>query len=57
MNKNISISELMDHSGVGFGTSGARGTVAAMTDPVCYAYTLAFLQALQSASVIASPTR
>jgi len=36
----------MATSGMGFGTSGARGTVEAMTDPVCYAYTVGFLQAM-----------
>ena len=40
------LQELMDHSGVGFGTSGARGLVTAMTDRVCHAYTLGFLQHL-----------
>jgi len=40
----ISIEQLMSESGVGFGTSGARGLVTAMTDQVCYAYTRAFLQ-------------
>ncbi|MDR0515488.1 MAG: UTP--glucose-1-phosphate uridylyltransferase [Fibromonadaceae bacterium] len=38
------ISELMDKSGVAFGTSGARGLVLDMTDEVCFAYTLGFLQ-------------
>ncbi len=42
------ISELMDHSGVAFGTSGARGTVEAMTPEVCYAYTQAFIQAMEA---------
>jgi len=41
------IDNLMQHSGVGFGTSGARGLAHAMTDRVCYAYTLGFLQYLQ----------
>jgi phosphomannomutase len=36
----------MDESGVAFGTSGARGLVSAMTDRVCYGYTLGFLQYL-----------
>ncbi len=40
----ISISSLMDTSGVAFGTSGARGLVSNMTDEVCFAYTLGFLQ-------------
>lgn len=45
----LSISDLMDQSGVGFGTSGARGLVRAMTDRVCYAYTKAFLQYIAKA--------
>ena len=40
------IGTLMEESGVTFGTSGARGLVRAMTDRVCYAYTLGFLQHL-----------
>ena len=36
----------MDRSGVGFGTSGARGLVEAMSDEVCYLYTVGFLQFL-----------
>lgn len=40
----VSIQDMMDRSGVRFGTSGARGLVAAMTDAVCYAYTAGFLQ-------------
>ncbi|SDY23031.1 phosphomannomutase [Allochromatium warmingii] len=40
------ISDLMADSGVGFGTSGARGLVTQMTDWVCYAYTRGFLSAL-----------
>jgi phosphomannomutase len=43
MNERIAIADLMDHSGVAFGTSGARGLASAMTDRVCYAYTAAFL--------------
>ena len=42
------IEELMEKSGVKFGTSGARGLVADMTDEVCYAYTVAFIQHLES---------
>jgi len=38
----------MEESGVKFGTSGARGLAADMTDRVCYAYTLAFMQYLKS---------
>jgi phosphomannomutase len=40
----MQIGNLMAQSGVQFGTSGARGLAVAMTDPVCYAYTLGFLQ-------------
>ncbi len=42
----VPIATLMERSGVGFGTSGARGLVSAMTDEVCYLYTRAFLQQL-----------
>jgi len=42
----IHIQEMMTESGVAFGTSGARGLVSQMTDQVCIAYTLAFLQGL-----------
>ena len=44
----VNISDLMAQSGVAFGTSGARGPVAAMTDAVCFAYTAAFLQHMAS---------
>ncbi len=40
----ITVQELMHESGVAFGTSGARGMVSAMTDRVCYGYTLGFLR-------------
>ncbi len=43
----LSIAALMESSGVKFGTSGARGLATDMTDRVCYAYTLAFLQTLE----------
>lgn len=45
----IRIADLMTSSGVAFGTSGARGLVTAMTDCVCFAYTLGFLQYLERA--------
>jgi len=45
------IEQLMQESGVGFGTSGARGLVSAMTDRVCYAYACAFLQVLKAGGV------
>lgn len=44
----VSMAQLMEESGLAFGTSGTRGTVEAMTDYVCYAYTAAFLQYLES---------
>lgn len=37
------LSEVIQDSGVQFGTSGARGLVSQMTDALCYAYTQAFL--------------
>mgnify|MGYP001809950406 CR=1 FL=1 len=46
------IGDLMTASGVTFGTSGARGLAADMTDWVCYAYTVGFLRYLQSAGLI-----
>jgi phosphomannomutase len=45
--RTVSIAQVMDQSGVAFGTSGARGLVVAMTDEVCYTYTLGFLQYLE----------
>ena len=45
--KTIQIAELMRQSQVEFGTSGARGLVTRMTDEVCYAYSLGFLQYLE----------
>lgn len=40
------VGQIMAESGVAFGTSGARGLVAAMTDRVCHAYTVGFLRYL-----------
>jgi len=37
------IADLMEATGVKFGTSGARGLAEDMTDRVCYAYALGFL--------------
>ncbi len=48
MSNKIHITTLMQKSSVGFGTSGARGRVKDMTDQVCYAYTIAFLQHLEA---------
>ncbi len=44
----IKINDLMQQSGVKFGTSGARGLATEMTDSVCYAYTAGFLQYLET---------
>jgi phosphomannomutase len=44
----IGIRDLMEQSGVAFGTSGARGLAAAMTDRVCCAYTIGFIQYLEA---------
>jgi phosphomannomutase len=43
----ISIAELMDQSGVKFGTSGARGLADSITDRIAYAYTVGFLEHLE----------
>lgn len=43
----MKLHEVMQHSGVAFGTSGARGLVTAMTDDVCAAYTMAFIQTVR----------
>jgi len=48
MLKSGNVAEVMTQSGVAFGTSGARGLVADMTDEVCFLYTCAFLQHLKS---------
>ncbi|MDR0706206.1 MAG: phosphomannomutase [Planctomycetaceae bacterium] len=40
----ILIDQLMNRSGIKFGTSGARGLAVDMSDFVCFAYTLGFLQ-------------
>jgi len=47
MAKSIKVEDLMVKSGVKFGTSGARGLATAMTDEVCYLYTVAFIQYLE----------
>lgn len=46
MAKETIVRDLMEQSGVAFGTSGARGLVAAMTDRVCYGYTEGLLRHL-----------
>ena len=47
--QSIQIGDLMNQSGVKFGTSGARGLADDMTDAVCYAYTKGFLQQMRDA--------
>ena len=42
----LQIADLMQQSGVKFGTSGARGLACDMRNAICYAYTLAFVQYL-----------
>lgn len=42
----------MNRSGVKFGTSGARGLAAQLTDEVAYIYTTAFLQYLSDCGII-----
>jgi phosphomannomutase len=44
----IQLQDLMQTSGVKFGTSGARGLADDMTDFVCYVYTRGFFQYLES---------
>jgi phosphomannomutase len=46
--RSVPIENLMEISRVKFGTSGARGLVVDMTDRVCFAYTVGFLQHLES---------
>ncbi len=53
----VRVGDLMDRSGVAFGTSGARGKVADMTDRVCYAYTAGFLGYLAEAGEVGAGTR
>jgi phosphomannomutase len=48
----ININELMQNSGVLFGTSGVRGLVRDMTDQVCFTYVSAFLQYLAEQQLI-----
>jgi phosphomannomutase len=40
------LNTLVSKAGVAFGTSGARGLVADMSDDLCWAYTAAFLQSV-----------
>jgi len=49
MNKEqvTSIAAMMEKSGVNFGTSGVRGRVVDLSDEVCWAYAVGFIQYLQ----------
>jgi|GEM_PF-17917 len=49
----VDMNDLMAQSGVGFGTSGARGLASDMTDAVCYGYTTAFIQYLEETGELA----
>ncbi|MBL9140143.1 MAG: phosphomannomutase [Verrucomicrobiales bacterium] len=49
---NVSVRQLMETSGVKFGTSGARGLATDMTDLVCHVYTQGFLQYLRDLGVL-----
>lgn len=40
----VVIKDVINSSGVKFGTSGVRGLVVAMTDKICWLYTKAFIQ-------------
>ena len=57
MSSTVRIADLMEASGVGFGTSGARGLAEAMTDRVCYLYTAGFLGYLAGRGEIAHGDR
>ena len=48
----MTVKDIMAESGVAFGTSGARGTVLAMTDRVCYGYTRGFLSYLATLGAV-----
>ena len=50
MEHSLVIREMMEASGVRFGTSGARGQVADMSDEVCFAYASAFLQTVSTST-------
>ncbi len=49
----MTLNEMMERSGVRFGTSGARGLASALTDQVAYVYTRGFLQYLAEVRVFA----
>jgi phosphomannomutase len=53
----IKIIDVMNASGVQFGTSGVRGLVKDMTDKVCFIYVSAFLQHLSTSKLVTSDKR
>ena len=52
--KVISIAAVMEKSGVNFGTSGVRGQVVDLSDEVCWAYAVGFIQYLQETKQLQS---
>lgn len=55
--EDVAIAELMATTGVKFSTSGVRGLVSDMTDAVCYAYTVGFIQYLERSGAIPTAYR
>lgn len=53
----LSIEALMNQSRVAFGTSGVRGREEDMTDRVCYAYTMGFVQYLANSGELGNHER
>ena len=52
--KVISIAAVMEKSGVNFGTSGVRGQVVDLSNEVCWAYAVGFIQYLQETKQLQS---
>jgi phosphomannomutase len=46
------IKEIIEHSGIKFGTSGARGLVCDFTPEVCTAFTQSFLDAMKKSLIL-----
>ncbi|GAB4221807.1 MAG: phosphomannomutase [Francisella sp.] len=57
MMKQIIIKDIIQESGVKFGTSGVRGLVVSMTDKICWLYTKAFIQFLEQKYNITKGTK
>lgn len=53
----VVIKDVINSSGVKFGTSGVRGLVVAMTDKICWLYTKAFIQFLEHKYSITKGTK